>query len=296
MIYRAEGRRSATRRPRSLLLWLFCLTILLAVLDRQGLLAPVIGPASRALAPVQQGLGSARRAISDTFGNLTGSSDLQRENQQLKEELSRLRTENMAQQSALAENIELRRTAGMRERQGWRTTVANVIGRSPDSSTRVLTIDRGRRDGLAPGMPVVAHVAGSPDALIGLVDSLTDYTASILLITDARSNISGQILHRESDNQVSQPNGEVIGQWQLGSRLVMRKLDREAKIAPGDPVLTAGISRALLLDAPAARIPPNIPIGTVSAIRPSGHAQEADVQPYFDPDEVRTVWIIVGVD
>ena len=101
---------------------------------------------------------------------------------------------------------------------------------------------------------------------------------------------------RASNSEVSQPNGEVIGQWQLGSRLVMRKLDREAKIAPGDPVLSAGISRALLLDAPAARIPPNIPIGIVSAVRPSGHAQEADVQPYFDPDEVRTVWIIVGVD
>lgn len=296
MLKHTERGRTSTRRPR-IVLWLCCITLLLLVLDRQGILKPIIEPAANVLAPVTRTFTSIRLSVGEKLSDIFGDSSASRETATLQEQITQLQNENLALRSAAAENTTLRRTAGMRERYGWQTTIANVVGRSPDSATRMLTIDRGRADGLAVGMPVISHIDGSPDALIGLIDTLTDSTASVLLITDARSVISGQVLHRSAQTgEVTQPNGEILGQWQLGSRLVMRQIERDAPVEIGDDVLTAGISRAILFDGPAARIPPDVPIGKVISKRPSGHSQEVEVQPYFDPDQVRTVWIIVGAD
>jgi len=293
MLNRAE-RKSGARRSR-VIVWLSVLAIVLWTLDRQGILSPVTDQASHFFAPITRTFTSIRTGVGDVAGNLTSGTD-ERELAGLQEQITQLQNENLTLRSAAAENATLRRTAGMRERYGWQTTIANVVGRSPDNASRTLTIDRGRGDGLAVGMPVVSHTAGSPDALIGIIDTLTENTASVLLITDARSVVSGHILHRGAGGELTQPTGEIEGQWQLGSRLLMRKVERDAVVQVGDDVLTAGISQELAFDAPAARIPADVPIGTVIAIRVDGHSQEVDVQPYFDPDQVRTVWIIVGAD
>ena len=293
MLNRAE-RKGGARRSR-IILWLSVLAVVLWTLDRQGILSPVTDQASHIFAPITRIFTSIRTGVGGFVGNLTNGAD-ERELAGLHEQITQLQNENLTLRSAAAENTTLRRTAGMRERYGWQTTIANVIGRSPDNASRILTIDRGRADGLAVGMPVVSHTAGSPDALIGIIDTLTENTASVLLITDARSVVSGHVLHRGAGGELTQPTGEIEGQWQLGSRLLMRKIERDAVVQVGDDVLTAGISQELAFDAPAARIPADVPIGTIIAVRADGHSQEVDVQPYFDPDQVRTVWIIVGAD
>lgn len=293
MLNRAE-RKGGARRSR-IILWLSVLAVVLWMLDRQGILSPVTDQASHIFAPITRIFTSIRTGVGGFVGNLTNGAD-ERELAGLHEQITQLQNENLTLRSAAAENATLRRMAGMRERYGWQTTIANVIGRSPDNASRILTIDRGRADGLAVGMPVVSHTAGSPDALIGIIDTLTENTASVLLITDARSVVSGHVLHRGAGGELTQPTGEIEGQWQLGSRLLMRKIERDAVVQVGDDVLTAGISQELAFDAPAARIPADVPIGTIIAVRADGHSQEVDVQPYFDPDQVRTVWIIVGVD
>ena len=293
MLNRAE-RKGGARRSR-IILWLSVLAVVLWTLDRQGILSPVTDQASHIFAPITRIFTSIRTGVGGFVGNLTNGAD-ERELAGLHEQITQLQNENLTLRSAAAENATLRRMAGMRERYGWQTTIANVIGRSPDNASRILTIDRGRADGLAVGMSVVSHTAGSPDALIGIIDTLTENTASVLLITDARSVVSGHVLHRGAGGELTQPTGEIEGQWQLGSRLLMRKIERDAVVQVGDDVLTAGISQELAFDAPAARIPADVPIGTIIAVRADGHSQEVDVQPYFDPDQVRTVWIIVGAD
>ncbi len=286
-----------TRRPRLILLWLALIAIVLYGLDTQGALDPVTDRTAPLLAPVTRALTATRQGIGSWLGGIFGTSDLAQENERLKAQITELKNENLALRSAEVENMQLRRTAGMRERYGWQTITANVVGRTPDSATRQIVIDRGSDDGLQPGMPVVSHVDGSPDALIGLVDTVTNKTATVLLITDVRSVISGYILHRDPQSgTLLQPNGEIEGQWQLGSRLRMRQIDRQAKFAVDDDVLTAGISRQLGFEAPAARIPPNIPIGKVTSLQPDGNSLMAEINPYFDPEQVQLVWIIVGVD
>lgn len=293
--YRDERSRSRWSRPA--LVWLLLLCVLLYGADRQGWLAPATSRLAPVLQPVTHGLTTVRHSVGGWLSRVFGASDLERENTALREQLTTLKNENLSLQSAELENVRLRHTAGMRERYGWRTVLAAVVGRSPDSSVHQLTIDRGSREGLQLGMPVLSHVAGSPDALIGTIDQLTTDSATVLLITDVRSVISSYVLARiDQTSAPLQPTGQLEGQWQLGSRLVLRQIEREAEFSVGDNVLSAGISRAINFDAPAARIPPDIPIGTVHSREPDGHGQRAEVQPYFDPDQVQTVWIIVGVD
>jgi rod shape-determining protein MreC len=191
--------------------------IVLLALDRQGILEPITEPANRVLAPVTRTFTRIRLSVGETVDNIFGDPAASRETAALQEQITQLQNENLALRSAAAENATLRRTAGMRERYGWQTTIANVVGRSPDNSTRMLTIDRGRVDGLAVGMPVISHINGSPDALIGLIDTLGDSTASVLLITDARSVISGQILHRNAQTgEVTQPKWRDLGPMAAG--------------------------------------------------------------------------------
>ncbi|MFD3165891.1 rod shape-determining protein MreC [Herpetosiphon sp. NSE202] len=295
-----SNRSGNAQRATKLIIWLACIVVVLLLLDQQGILNPVTASTARFLTPVTRTLTNIRLAISDTFGGIFGSSQAAQDLAAMQQRVTELENENLQLRSAAAENATLRRTAGMRERYGWRTVIGNVVSRSADAGNRLISIDRGSADGLAVGMPVVSHVNGSPDALIGLVDTVSQHNATVLLITDSRSVISGQVLAQVANEQeggsISQPMGDVLGQWQLGSRLIMRHIDRDAKFNVGDDVLTAGISKALAFDAPAARIPPDVPIGRVSAIRPDGHGQQADIEPYFDPDVVRTVWIIVGED
>ena len=294
---RFRERRYNSRRPQLILWWLGVITVLLFVLDRQALLEPVKAHSSRVLAPVSRTLGSVRASAGSWFNDWQKGSDPEQENVRLKQEITRLQNENLALRGAEVENQRLRRTAGLKDRYGWQTITSNVVARSPDSALRTLTVDRGSNDGLLPGMAVISHVNGSPDALIGLIDDVQADSASVLLITDVNSVISGYVLHRDSESNVlSQPTGEIWGQWQLGSRLLMRKIERDAKLTVGDDVLTAGISREIGVDMPVARVPANIPIGKVTTFHPEGNMQVADIQPYFDPEQVQLVWIIVGVD
>lgn len=298
MLRRSE-RRSVWRSR--VLLWLCCLALILFILDLQGWLDPITNRTTETLAPVTRTLTTIRTKVGSVVGGVFGGGASQAEVDALQAQITQLQNENLQLRSAATENTTLRRTAGMRERFGWRTVIANVVGRAPDNGMRMFTIDRGKNDGLAVGMPVVSHVNGSPDALIGLIDTISDGSATILLITDSRSVVSGQILLQQTNvstntSTITQPLGDVVGQWQLGSRLQMQRLDRDARISVGDDVMTAGISRQINFDAPAARIPADIPIGKIKSVKPAGHGQQADVEPYFDPDSVRTVWIIVGED
>lgn len=298
MLRRSE-RRSVWRSR--VLLWLCCLALILFILDLQGWLDPITNRTTETLAPVTRTLTTIRTKVGSVVGGVFGGGANQADVDALQAQITQLQNENLQLRSAATENTTLRRTAGMRERFGWRTVIANVVGRAPDNGMRMFTIDRGKNDGLAVGMPVVSHVNGSPDALIGLIDTISDGSATILLITDSRSVVSGQILLQQTNvatntGTITQPLGDVVGQWQLGSRLQMQRLDRDARISVGDDVMTAGISRQINFDAPAARIPADIPIGKIKSVKPAGHGQQADVEPYFDPDSVRTVWIIVGED
>lgn len=301
MLYRADRRREGTgRRSLSLFLWIVFLTLLLLVLDEIGMLTPVKGQFLHVLAPAQRGLAVVRMQLHRAWDSIGGADALQAENEALRQRISALETENLRLQALEAENRQLRRSLQLKEQFRWRTMAASVLSLSADADRKAIFIDRGKEDGLAVGMVVIGQEGASPIAMVGVIDEIYPHNARVLLITDYRSILSARILHRERDaagvEQIMVADGEIQGRWQLGSWLLMEKIDRHARIAEGDAVVTAGLSRQLDIDTPLARIPAGVPIGTIQAVRSSGRTPEVEVRPYLNPDRVQDVWVIVDSD
>ena len=138
-------------------------------------------------------------------------------------------------------------------------------------------------------MAVVAKEGGSPPALIGVVDKVYAQAADVLLMTDYGSTISAR-----TAGTPTPADGLIAGQWQLGSRIRLTDVSREVPLQVGQYIVTAGLSKGLATETPIAQVPPDVPIGTIINVTQSGHSQSAEVQPFVDPDRVRSVWIITG--
>ena len=283
-------RRSEPLRGRriSLLLLLLLGALSLIVLDGQGWLDPVKSKAQQALEPAAQTLTQTRIAIGDAVGGVTGRGAMQQELETLRAQLSAEREKNIKLEALLYENFQLKQQLQIQQTYGWSTVEARVVQGSADSGQRIVRLNRGKVDGIAVGMAVVAKEGGSPAALIGVVDRVYAQTADILLIIDYGSTISARTA---GDTPA---NGLIAGQWQVGSRLKLTDVSRDVPLEAGQYVVTAGLSQALATDTPIAQIPPDVPIGTILSASQAGHSQTAEIQPFVDPDRVRNVWIITG--
>lgn len=282
-------RSAAGRRPLALGLVLCALALLLLVLDQRGLLLPARGLLQQVFSPVALYLTGLRDGVGDLWSGIGELQHLREENAALRQELSQLKADQITWEQHRVELNNLRDQLAIQQRQPWQLLGAEVTIRSPDAGRRVMTIDRGSRDGVRPGMAVVGRTGSAPAALVGIVESAGPHTADILLITDFGSRVSARVLH-EGNSFL----GLVQGQWQRGSRLRLEQLEREAALEVGAAVVSAGLSQRLSMPLELAAVPPGIPIGSVETVGSDGHAQVAELRPYVDPDRVRYVWVIIS--
>lgn len=156
--------------------------------------------------------------------------------------------EDRARLEALAQdNARLRQMLGLqqsRDGQGVGQTVsAPVISRQSEGWWQQLVIGKGALAGVRAGQPVLA-----PGGLIGLVASVTPATATITLLTDPSSRV-GVWLGR------TRQHGLLTG---VGTaRPVVRFLDKDPEVRPGDVVVTSPASTL---------VPPNLPVGVVQSV------------------------------
>ena len=283
--------RPSPYRSLTLVLVLFVLTILLYSLDQAGQLGPLRSQAQTVLVPALGGLHRLGESVSGIGQGLTEVQQLRERNKQLEQEISQLKDENIQSKAQQQEYERLRQQLRMEQEQPWKTVGANVAAHTPDGGRHTLTLMVGSDKGVKSGMAVIGQEGTSPHTLIGVVEEVSPRSSSILLITDYSSVISARIYHGSNI-----ADGVVQGQWQRGSRLELQQVEREAQIAPGDEVMTAGLTEQSKIDLPLAAIPHSIPIGTIETVHTDGHNQVADVRPYLDPDQVHYAWVILSHD
>jgi len=127
------------------------------------------------------------------------------------------------------ENTRLKNLLNFKQKSPWRLVAARVIGRSLDSWSSSVIIDKGRYKGIKPGMVVI-----SPQGLVGSVVESTDNSSKVLLINDSNQGISSIV-------QRSRQEGLVSGT--LGTNLIMRYIPDDAQIAVGDVIITSELSQ-----------------------------------------------------
>ncbi len=148
---------------------------------------------------------------------------------------------------------------------------APVISRVPAGWWQKLLLGKGSLAGVKVGQAVLA-----PGGLIGLVSAVTPTTASVTLLTDPTSRVGVWVARNRHHALLSG----------LGtSRPVVRFLEKDPQVQPGDVVLTSPASTL---------VPPNLPVGVLQSIdERADPAPEAVVQLIAPVDAVDWVQILV---
>nr|MDL2420383.1 rod shape-determining protein MreC [Pseudomonas sp. BGr12] len=179
--------------------------------------------------------------IASQFGSRT---ELIAENEKLKTEalLMQGRVQKLA---ALTEqNVRLRELLNSSALVNEKVEVAELIGVDPNPFTHRILINKGERDGVVLGQPVL-----DARGLMGQVVELMPYTARVLLLTDTTHSIPVQV-NRNGLRAIASGTGNP-------ERLELRHVADTADIKEGDLLVSSGLGQ---------RFPAGYPVATVKEV------------------------------
>jgi rod shape-determining protein MreC len=173
-------------------------------------------------------------------------------------------------QALAADNARLRDLLGLQRASADKALPAPVISRQMGGWWQQVVIGKGAIAGVRVGQPVLA-----PGGLIGLVASVTPATATITLLTDPSSRVGVWVSR-------TRHHGLLTG---VGSaRPLLRFLDKDPEVRPGDVVVTSPASTL---------VPPNLPVGVIQTVDANADPAPVAVVQLIAP--VQAVdWVEVG--
>lgn len=225
---------------------------------------------------VQSIAAGAARWVSDVFEDYVYLVEVRQENARLRSQVARLEEERQRLSSEGIENRRLRSLLQLRERLGGEVLAAQVIGKDVSPFFRVtrVELDRGEREHIRPGMPVVAA-----EGLVGQIRRTFGRYSDVLLIVDRTSAVD-VVVQRTGARGMLRGTGE-------SERYMARVqyLGREDAVRVGDLVHTSGLGQ---------RFPASILVGRVTRIvrQDFGLWQEVEVAPAVDFSSLEEVLIL----
>ena len=268
-----------SRRTRLVLSVLLIAAIALITLDfKSGGTSSARGVGADIFGPVERVAHDVANPVTNAFDSITGGpssqstiSDLQRENAQLRAQLS-------AAQLSKADQAQLTKLLQLAGRGGYRIMPASVIAAGGDFSDSV-TLDVGSHDGIKPNETVL-----NGSGLVGTVTEVSSDTATVLLANDASSVVGVRLA---GSSQIGEVNG--TGKSMAGPGMLKLSLfAANAVLQPGQQLVTFGS----VGDAPYV---PGVPVGTVVSVQNSEGSltQTALVRPFADFTTLGVVGIVV---
>ncbi len=171
---------------RRVIVALLLTSALLLTLDLRG--NPVVDRArdgfTRVMDPVESAVGVVATPLERAWNGIVNFDDVERENEALQDEVDRLIGTQVSGEAAVIQAKEILALNNLPSLSGIETELAQVIGGAANNIDQVIEINKGRGSGIEVGMPVV-NQAG----LIGKVTGVTDNTARVMLVTDARYTV-----------------------------------------------------------------------------------------------------------
>ncbi|MHC8409570.1 rod shape-determining protein MreC [Pseudomonas sp. Hz4] len=181
------------------------------------------------------------QGVSSQFGSRT---ELVAENEKLKTE-NLLLQGRMQKLAALTEqNVRLRELLNSSALVNEKVEVAELIGMDPNPFTHRIIINKGERDGVVLGQPVL-----DARGLMGQVVELMPYTSRVLLLTDTTHSIPVQV-NRNGLRAIASGTGNP-------ERLELRHVADTADIKEGDLLVSSGLGQ---------RFPAGYPVATVKEV------------------------------
>ena len=212
-------------------------------------------------------------AVQEVVSFLTPRIELLSRNSELEGRNLKLQQMVMQYQSLEEENERMRLMLGVAAKLPFDTRLVEIIGVSPNFSTRFL-INKGKADGVREGMPVVGS--------FGVVGQVVESDASagkILLVTDQDSATPIRIRRNKFRS--------ILGGTGNSDLMVLENVPTSAEIYVGDFVETSGLG---------GRYPAGYPVGKVVLFKINETSPYAtvNIEPLHDMRALRDVLVILN--
>jgi rod shape-determining protein MreC len=217
--------------------------------------------------------------VSRTVLSIQELATLRREYAELTDRMTRYEQLERSAAEIRRENNRLREQLGFSDTLRFRHIPAELIGRDPDNLFSAFVINKGKRDGLADNMPVIAYQNGV-QALAGKVIQAGQFESLVMPVYDPSFFVSSRLSE-------SRYEGLVEGQGLPESPLLMRLIRKRARdeINFGEIIITSGLGGLY---------PAGINIGRVSRILYQEYetSMEVELESFIDFSQLEYVFVI----
>lgn len=228
-----------------------------------------------------QKIGSGIYSAADGFFSWIGGINyLWDENDELKKENDELKKSLIDYDNLKRENDHFREYLGIAKENPNMTFVSSfVIGRDSQDKYGSFTIDKGSRDGVSPGDPVITS-----QGLVGRVWEVSYSSSKVSTILDDSINVGVMV-------SSTRDTGIVNGDLSLAEKQMTKLmyLNRSSGAKEGDLLTTTGISGIY---------PKGLIVGKIKEIHTEVHGKSlyAIVEPVVSPASIKDVFVITSFD
>ena len=268
------------RSTRLLVITLITVSLVTITIDYKegtsGPLAQVGRGALTIIGPMQDAVSRVFRPVSRFFSSLADLPSLRDQNEELRQQIAKLKTELETSTSLRILNNELSKLIQVQSTllSNQQTTGANVIGSGVSNFEWTITIDKGSSAGVKRDDAVVAG-----NGLVGHIVQVTSGWSQVQLIVDPDSSVAARLI-------VSRQAGILQGRG--ASSMFLGEVRAGTSVETNEGVETAGYQNGLY--------PPGVPIGTVSLVQhnPGELTENVFVHPYVDFSTLDYVLVVLG--
>ena len=156
--------------------------------------------------------------------------DTQQENDRLQKKIEQLQEENNRLKETALANARLEKLLNSKMVPPVPVQVGQVIGRNPGPFIQLLFINKGRKDGLVRGMPVIL-----PQGVVGRLEKISSHYAEVLLLNNPGFAV-------DCLTQRTRVQGILTG-IPGDSHCQMKYVEGTSDVKPGDVIITSGLDK-----------------------------------------------------
>ncbi len=191
--------------------------------------------------------------------------------QKIQRENLKLKARAIDLDEALDENARMEALLSLKAQEDFVTTAAHVIARDPANWNSSFMIDKGRRQGIRPGMSVINALG-----VVGKVAEVSEQSSKVILVNDPGFSVA--VVNRRS-REAGLLSGSLSGECRLSY------LPADSDVELGDELVTARLSTSF---------PEGLLVGHVVEVYPAGGISEARarVKPTIDVSKIEEVLVV----
>jgi len=231
--------------------------------------------------PIQKTFWTAGESCSGLLGSFLNAGSLNKENQNLKNEVQQLQGKIAALQAVVGGNRAQSAVSSACQNNEFKLLMAGVTGLD---SQDMLSLNKGSADGISEGMPVI----NQQGALYGKVVKVYNNFSKVMLISSKKSIISVKVQQQEvkaeGEEQSKEVEGVIKGSEKLSVYLDLVPVDETIK--QGDILLTSSLEETF---------PKDLLVGTVTKIQKNDQNpyQQAIVKPFLT-SSINNLFVILN--